>query len=74
LANGSRRIVAFNGLIRPLTQFTPGNPPLLCAALVNLLRSFGYRATVQGSAEVFLNSADLRVADCVLTDWPPPVE
>lgn len=44
----------------------------LCAALVNLLRSFGYRATAHGSAEAFLASADLVHTDCVVTDIQMP--
>lgn len=46
--------------------------PSLCGAVVNLLRSYGYRATAHGSAEDFLASADLAGADCVVTDIQMP--
>lgn len=46
--------------------------PSLCAALVNLLRSFGYRAAAHGSAEDFLASGDVAGTDCVVTDIQMP--
>lgn len=56
----------------PLLVSVIDDDPSLCAALVNLLRSFGYRATAYGSADAFLISADLANADCVVTDIQMP--
>ncbi|MBP7338950.1 response regulator [Niveispirillum sp.] len=56
----------------PLFVCVVDDDPSLCAALVNLLRSCGYRATAHGSAEDFLASADLAGADCVVTDIQMP--
>ncbi|KPF81275.1 hypothetical protein IP70_24285 [alpha proteobacterium AAP38] len=46
--------------------------PSLCAALENLLRSYGYRAMAYGSAEKFLAGADVIRADCVISDIQMP--
>lgn len=56
----------------PLLVCVIDDDPSLCAALVNLLRSFGYRATAYGSADAFLASADLVNADCIMTDIQMP--
>lgn len=44
----------------------------LCAALVNLLRSYGYRSVAYSSAEEFLAGADVARADCVISDIQMP--
>ncbi|MFV3129020.1 response regulator transcription factor [Niveispirillum sp. KHB5.9] len=56
----------------PLLVSVIDDDPSLSAALVGLLRSFGYRATAHGSAEDFLASADLGGTDCVVTDIQMP--
>lgn len=56
----------------PLLVCVVDDDPSLCAALVNLLRSCGYRASAHGSAEDFLASVDLAGADCVVTDIQMP--
>jgi FixJ family two-component response regulator len=40
----------------------------LCASLVDLMRSIGYRAEPFGSAENFLMSANLPGFDCIIAD------
>ena len=57
---------------QPLLVSVIDDDPSLCAALVNLLRSCGYRTTAHGSAEGFLASADLADTDCVVTDIQMP--
>lgn len=52
----------------PLLVCVIDDDPSLCAALENLLRSYGYRAMAYGSAEEFLVSADVAGADCVISD------
>lgn len=44
----------------------------LCAALVNLLRSYGYRTAAYGSADDFLAGADMARVDCVISDIQMP--
>ena len=45
---------------------------LLCLALVDLMRSIGYRAKPFASAETFLTSSDLFNFRCVITDVHMP--
>lgn len=56
----------------PLFVCVIDDDPSLCAALVNLLRSYGHRAVAYGSAEDFLVSADLNRTDCVVSDIQMP--
>lgn len=56
----------------PLLVCVIDDDPSLCAALVNLLRSYGNRAVAYGSAEDFLASADAVRADCVISDIQMP--
>lgn len=57
---------------RPLLVCVIDDDPSLCAALENLLRSYGYRAMAYGSAEEFLAGADAARADCVISDIQMP--
>ncbi|GGE83890.1 response regulator transcription factor [Niveispirillum cyanobacteriorum] len=57
---------------RPLLVCVIDDDPSLCAALENLLRSYGYRAVAYGSAEEFLASADADRADCIISDIQMP--
>lgn len=52
----------------PLLVCVIDDDPSLCAALQNLLRSYGYRAVAYDSAEEFLASTDAVRADCVISD------
>ena len=44
----------------------------LCASVVDLLRSAGYRAEQYSSAETFLTSSNLSSLDCILADIHMP--
>src|SRR5262249_47308940 len=44
----------------------------LCSSLVDLLRSFGYRAEAFASAETFLTSGSGVGADCIIADVNMP--
>jgi FixJ family two-component response regulator len=44
----------------------------LCASLVDLMRSVGYRAKAFASAETFLASSNLVLFDCVIADVDMP--
>src|SRR5262249_8846143 len=44
----------------------------LCASLVDLMRSIGYRAGPYDSAEMFLSSSDLLSWDCIVADVHMP--
>ena len=44
----------------------------LCASVVDLLRSAGYRAEQHSSAETFLTSSNLSSLDCILADIHMP--
>jgi FixJ family two-component response regulator len=61
--------------LHPVTgQFvaTVDDDEALCSALVDLMRSIGYRAEPYASAETFLTSSDLFSLDCIVADIHMP--